>query len=134
MKRKVTKPKQEPPFFDEEGRFHFQSVSSDARFSVRLKPFPEKLYRWFERFNTYCVLECCGLNALTFLPSGQWNKRWVYNSEIMKLLQALHDEAYGVQSEVVEIAEFQQALYKSDFLFLIDYLQKEMHRSVRRMK
>ncbi len=131
MKRKVAEPKQEPPFFDEDGTFHFQAVSSDARLAVRLKPLPEKLVRWCERFETNCHFDCCGLYTLGFKPATQWDKRWVYNSQTMTLLQCLRDEVECAPGEVLNIPNFQAMLYKNDLLFLIDYLQEEMHKSVK---
>ena len=131
MKRKVTEPTQDPPFFDKDGSFHFQPVASDARLAVRLNPFPEALIRWCERFETNCAFGCCGLAALGFKPATQWDQRWVYNSQTMKLLQSLRDEVERAPSEVCRVPDFQMVLYKTDLLFLIDYLQEEMNKSIR---
>ncbi len=131
MKREVAEPKQEPPFFDEEGFFHFQPVSSDARFAVRLNPFPEVLIRWFEKFEIGCVFGCCGLGTLGFKPATVWDKQCAYNSQIIKLLQSLRDEVERAPSAVLDAWDFQCVMYKSDLLFLIDYLQEEMGKSIR---
>ena len=131
MKRKVAELRQEPPFFDEDGSFHFRPVSSDARLAVRLKSFPEELIRWFERFETNCAFSCCGLAALGFKPTTGWDKRWNYNAQTMKLLESLRDEVERAPSEVLRIPDFQNVLYKDDLLYLIDYLQEEMNKSIR---
>ena len=131
MKRRVSEPKQEPPFFDEKGTFHSRPVSPDARLGVQLQSLPAELIRWFERFETDCNFSCCGLHALGFKSATQWDKRWVYNSQILKLLQGMRDEVEGAASEVLRVPDFQDALYKDDLLFLIVYLQEEMNKSVR---
>ncbi len=120
----------EPSYFDEEGYFRFRPVSSDARHAETLSPFPRELVTWFERFESSCVLDCCGLNALSFKLPTEWDKRWNYNSQTMKLLEALREEVLQAKSEVLKVPNFYETLYKDDLLFLLDYLQSGMRKSI----
>jgi len=155
MKRKVTSPKPEPPYFDEKGYFHFRLVTSDARHAVRLKPFPVELAHWFQDFQGYKDDEYDGLKTYRFDPPHNWDKiapphgwdefytphiwnklkerrdtRWRYNARIRDMLQSLRDEAESAASEVIVIPEFEEMLYKSDLLFLIDHVQEEMCKNL----
>ena len=130
MKKPAIEFEPEAPFFDEQGGFHFHPVSSDARFAIELKPFPDELIAWFEQFQVSCVLSCCGIGALGFEPATRWKQQWHYDSRIMKLLQTLRDEIASAPSEVLSVRDFLQTFYKDDLLFLIDYLQNEMRKAI----
>ena len=134
MKNQTTELTPELPFIDEQGRFRFHPVSSDARVAIELKPLPNELTEWLEQFQTVCVLECCGINALGFETGNRWSEQWNYNARITKLLQNLRDEIASAPGEVLYIEVFQYILYKDDLLFLIDYLQQDCHLELRNIK
>ncbi len=120
----------ERPYFDENGYFRFRVVSSDARHATQLKEFPRGLITWLERFESSCVLDCCGLNALSFKLPTEWDKRWNFNSQTVKLLEAVREEALKSESDVLNVFSFHESLYRDDLLFLLDYLQEGMKKSI----
>ncbi|RYX85097.1 hypothetical protein EON83_07570 [bacterium] len=130
-KRQHSPTTQQEPFFDEGGFFHYRNVSSDARKAVRLPPLSPQLMDFFESFASNCSIECCGISALVFELPTKWDKdkRWNYNSEVFKSLQAEVERAEGMEAGVIQVWELQKSFYKDDWLFSLRYLMENMEKT-----
>lgn len=110
------------------GDFHPRPIAEEDLSSVGDIFLSPVFLRFLIRFENRCTFDCCGVSALQFAPPVEWDRRWNYQFETMKEIQAQIERAQNNKAEVIGVDRL-WVLYKDDWLFFLRYLEGNMEKT-----
>ena len=107
---------------DEHGFFTPNFRSDAGKQSCEHLGLPEPLRDFFKRFETECVVECCGIDAFCFSAPTAEDLRWARERKISRFLESEIERAEDMSAGVVRIWEINQLLTRDDWILLLRHL------------
>jgi hypothetical protein len=114
--------------FSDEGDFHPRPIAEEDLSSADKVFLSPVFLRFLIRFEKRCTFDCCGVSALQLDPPVEWDRRWNYQFETMKEIQAEIERAQNNKAEVIGVDRL-WVLYKDDWLFFLRYLEENMEKT-----
>jgi len=116
------------PYVDEHGFFRRTNILARVKDAKIYPTLPTELRDFIFRFQTACVVECCGLDAFEFTSSNQADERWAPNLLVEILLEEEITKMDKFPGDILTVHELNQLIYKQDAIFLFLFLKENLRK------